>query len=154
MTVVCDTCGADEPTLRDQCESKNTTWHTQGLCGSCSLAVTRLAADGRCFLCGYWLEQIDVEPETRVVVDGVHYRLGNERSQSRFRGYGGREFVIRFHDGREVTTTNLWHQGTIPEHLRDRLPDNAVFVPQPAQQVSFVDAVLAELMALPDEDEQ
>ena len=36
--------------------------------------------------------------------------------------------MIRFTDGREVITHNLWHQGTIPKHFRARLPDNAVFV--------------------------
>ncbi len=46
-----------------------------------------------------------------------------------FRGFGGREFRIRFYDGRtDVVTRNLWHQGIIPEHYRALLPDNAEWV--------------------------
>jgi len=36
--------------------------------------------------------------------------------------------VIKFRDGRSVTSTNLWCQGTIPLQYRDELPDNAEFV--------------------------
>jgi hypothetical protein len=51
-------------------------------------------------------------------------------------GYGGAKHVIRFHDGREVTTRNLWHCGTVPPVFRDRLPDNASFVHEYPQVAS------------------
>lgn len=41
---------------------------------------------------------------------------------------GGRKFHIQMHDGQVIETTELWHQGTIPEHFRERLPDNANFL--------------------------
>jgi hypothetical protein len=43
-------------------------------------------------------------------------------------GFGGRKFVVRFHDGRVVETENLWMIGPIPEEYRAALPDNAKFV--------------------------
>jgi hypothetical protein len=82
----------------------------------------------------YWEMQLAEEPERRVVVDGVHYRLGEEAfGRGSSRGHGGRRFDIRFRDGREVATTNLWRQGVVPPKFREQLPDNAVFF-TPAQE--------------------
>jgi hypothetical protein len=44
------------------------------------------------------------------------------------RGYGGAKWRVQFLDGREVETSNLWHQGTVPEQYRRYLPDNAVLI--------------------------
>jgi len=45
------------------------------------------------------------------------------------KGYGGRKFIIEFFDERPtITTHNLWHQGEIPPHFRDRLQDEANFI--------------------------
>jgi hypothetical protein len=61
-------------------------------------------------------------------IDGKHYLIGDEDSKA-MRGFGGVKYTIRFFDGREVTTTNLWSQGEIPEEIRELyLPDNAEFV--------------------------
>jgi hypothetical protein len=54
----------------------------------------------------------------------MQYTIENEDTEH-YRGFAGRRFVIRFHDGRIVETTNLWSNGIIPEHFRDRLLDNA-----------------------------
>lgn len=79
-----------------------------------------------CFTCNFWAEKIEAVNDPRSVrIDGGHYWIGDEDPTNRFRGFGGRRFNIKFHDGREVQTTNLWHQGQIPEHFRDILPDNA-----------------------------
>lgn len=56
---------------------------------------------------------------------GCHYWIGDENVEC-CRGFGGDKFVIRFKDGKEVTTTNLWYQGAIPKHFQKILPDNAV----------------------------
>ena len=45
-----------------------------------------------------------------------------------FLGFGGGRFDIQFHDGRKITTHNLWYRGEIPEELRAEMPDNAEFV--------------------------
>jgi hypothetical protein len=64
------------------------------------------------------------------VVAGTHYEIGPvSGGDSRFSGFGGREFNIRFLDGREVRSSNLWCQGVIPKVWRERIPDNAEFLP-------------------------
>lgn len=66
------------------------------------------------------------EPDRVAIIDGTHYYIDDE-DDSRFRGFDGAKFVIKFHDGREVTTTNLWCQGDIPDEFRDLFPNNADF---------------------------
>lgn len=66
-----------------------------------------------------------------VRINGVHYFVGDKNNAPRsFKGYGGAKWKIKFHDGREVETDNLWHNGTIPPALREFMPDNAEFVTQ------------------------
>lgn len=82
-----------------------------------------------CIGCLVWLEIVAARNNpTHVVVDGDRYHIADEKAGKHFRGFGGSRFYIRFHDGREVVTTNLWSSGTVPPFFRDRLPDNAVFV--------------------------
>jgi hypothetical protein len=83
-----------------------------------------------CFSCHFWRRHIEDPGEAphRVVVDGHHYIIGEE-GPAVFKGFGGAKWRIRFADGRETCTSNLWHQGEIPTHFRGDLPDNAVFVP-------------------------
>lgn len=103
----------------------------------------RMTEQGVCFSCLHWRDIASGDkrshvhapedafaPEDRVVVDGWHYIIAPD-AQRGFRGsigHGGAEFIVEFHDGRRVITHNLWSQGHIPAHFRDRLPDNAVFV--------------------------
>ena len=91
---------------------------------------SRLAKLSLCFSCGFWQEWVDraAAGDPNIVrVNGNHWHIGDENDRGGFRGCGGARWVIRFHDGREVVSTNLWNQSTIPEHFRERLPDNAVF---------------------------
>ncbi len=94
---------------------------------------------GRCFLCNFWADMLSgVNEETRVVVGGTHFIAGAWTAEppaygtEKYNGFGGRKFVVGFtagpNAGRTLTTYDLWHQGPIPAHFRDRLPDNAVFV--------------------------
>ena len=83
-----------------------------------------------CHNCHFWMEKVqwEIDKNPNVVrVDGWHNLITPDDPSAPFQGYGGREFVIKFNDGREVISHNLWHQGTIPDHFRDRLPDNAIF---------------------------
>ena len=83
---------------------------------------------GECFTCNHWMRlHRALDQERNVRVNGKHYRIAPETGQG-FRGFGGAGFEIVFHDGRSVKTTNLWHQGTIPERFHDLLPDNAIFI--------------------------
>lgn len=99
----------------------------------------RMRRDKHCFTCVYWQEQIAADaadPERAVIVNGVHHTLGDEPTEAQLRdrlkrstlGWGGAKVRVRFHDGREVVSHNVWYQGEIPERWRDQLPDNAVFV--------------------------
>lgn len=66
----------------------------------------------------------------------VHHN-GIVKVTARLRGIecGERGAIISFTmrgdyaDGTEVVTNDLWAQGVIPAHFRDRLPDNAEFLP-------------------------
>jgi hypothetical protein len=61
-------------------------------------------------------------------INGVHYVIGREDASSFWKGSGGRQVKIKFSNGEEITTTNLWHQGGIPEELKTILKDNAEWV--------------------------
>lgn len=89
----------------------------------------QLAERQLCHTCNFWHEKIAMKDDTRTArIEGTHYRVGDEGVRGLFQGFGGAKFVIKFNDGREVTTTNLWAQGKIPQRFKDRLPDNATFV--------------------------
>jgi hypothetical protein len=82
-----------------------------------------------CFTCAFWLGYIQRRDEPGMArIKGVHYVVGDEKASWVVRGFDGQRFVIRFKDGRVVTTHNLWHQGEIPEVWKSELPDNAEFV--------------------------
>jgi hypothetical protein len=74
----------------------------------------------------FWEMHYALYDESSVNVRGTHYRIGPEKGKG-FRGFGGGKFVVKFFDGRVVTTTNLWCQGEISPEYRDRLPNNAEF---------------------------
>lgn len=85
---------------------------------------------GLCNSCHRWGELCNRDRLLKdcVRINGKHYIVGPEDDTRRqWRGYGGSKFRIRKFDGGEIVTTNLWHQGDIPDHFRERLPDNAEF---------------------------
>ncbi|MET8571866.1 hypothetical protein [Streptomyces sp. NPDC004783] len=65
-------------------------------------------------------------------VNGIHYVVQpyNHNAPPQYLGFGGTRFTFRFHDGREITSNDVMCQGEIPARFHDRLPDNAVIVPQ------------------------
>jgi hypothetical protein len=79
-----------------------------------------------------WFNNNDVTDENQIAVrfNGVHFVIGPENGT--FKGFGGRKCIIQFtdgpHKGKLIETTNLWHQGTIPNELKDILVDNAIFL--------------------------
>ncbi len=116
------------------------------VCESCGSDFSRTCEaeayiGNNCFDCSFWLKKIAISAEDkarRVIVDGQHYRLGLNNTGA-FKGFGGRQFTILFHDGRIIETSNLWHQGTVSEQFREMLPDNAVFIQVKATQVMPAD---------------
>lgn len=88
-----------------------------------------ILCSSECFHINFWNEKVEGKDDPRVVrIKGEQYYIGDENSTSYCRGYGGAKFKIRFFDNREVTTTNLWYNGTIPDSHKELLPDNAEFV--------------------------
>lgn len=87
-----------------------------------------------CFYCSFWWDYVEMRADGDTFMGNRIARILNNHyilmpyEQGKPLGFGGREFVIRFLDGTEVTTRNLWHQGEIPERFRVHLPNNAVFV--------------------------
>lgn len=80
------------------------------------------ACSNECFTKAFWNETLD---GNEVIIDGKCYHIGREDDISSFRGYDGAKYHIIFNDGREVYTTNLWHNGTIPAEYNKQ--DNARF---------------------------
>jgi len=77
---------------------------------------------GLCFNCAFWtLKLLHPNP---VVIDGGFYVPQAGRGP----GMAGRRFDIKMPGGEHITTTNLSFCGDIPDHFRDRLPDNASFL--------------------------
>lgn len=94
-------------------------------------AGERIRRDRLCLRCGHWMELLeDRDNPINARIEGRHYRITPDLPEGEvgFRGFGGAKHLVRFHDGRMVVTRNLWTQGTIPRHFRERLSDNAVFL--------------------------
>lgn len=79
-----------------------------------------------CFTCQFWTEYVAKEKNS-IRIDGNHYMVGSATTPHRYNGFGGRKFRIRKNDGTVIETCDLWSQGPISEHFRDKLPDNAEF---------------------------
>lgn len=86
-----------------------------------------------CFTCALWTMHYleDMKGKRKyAIVNGNHYILEPHTSDDpKLRGSYGVLTKFRFlEDGHIETCDNVWHQGTIPEHFRSIMPDNAEFV--------------------------
>ena len=83
-----------------------------------------------CFSCNHWRVKVDIyHSSNQVVIDGdCYYIKQNKDPDVGFSGFGGQLFHIKKSNGEIVHTNNLWHNGEIPSHFRDRLMDNAEFI--------------------------
>ena len=94
----------------------------------------KLVENQICTTCLHWKEQHELDQTERgehnfAIINGTHYVLCLHTDAQVFRGYGGRRFTIKFHDGHVATCDNLWCQGDIDiDHWRNLMPDNAVFI--------------------------
>lgn len=88
-----------------------------------------------CFSCNFWLDRLEDfnkrDDVYRFIIDKHCYstsKIENHRKGDKFSGFAGRRFLIKINETQEVIDTcNLWHQGEVPIHFLDRLPDNATF---------------------------
>jgi len=94
-----------------------------------------------CFSCNFCTDRLEAlakdDDVYRLVIDKHHYQTSKNpehRKGDKYSGFAGRKFIIKIHptepntDGTLIVTNNLWHQGQVPIHFLDRLPDNASFV--------------------------
>lgn len=108
------------------------------ICAECGNEVEEIVGDGDlsvmmaahnlCFLCAFWAEKVAIRDREDVVrANGEHYIITPTRPgmKAKHKAFRGERFTVHFADGRRVETDNLWHQGSIPAHFRDRLGDNA-----------------------------
>jgi hypothetical protein len=114
-------------------------WRVNGTsveCGDClnngyvEPYKSRIIDEQHCFTCLFWADYVrSVDDPSHVRVNGRHYVILPDRPKfGGFVGFDGQEFRFRFHDGRTVVSHNVWTQGMIPEHFRERLPDNAILL--------------------------
>lgn len=91
---------------------------------------SNLKKENICFSCNHWLRiENDLQNPKRFIINGGSYYLGNGKQNSYFKGFGGNSFKIKRHGGDQIiTTSDLWHQGDVPEVFKNRIKDNAVFV--------------------------
>jgi hypothetical protein len=84
-----------------------------------------------CHSCNHFLSILRKRDQSDCFrINGIHYMAIAEQKQTTkaYRGFGGRLFKIIPLDGRPAfISDNVWCQGEIPSHLRDRMPDNATF---------------------------
>lgn len=100
-----------------------------------SMAHTRREYDGFCFSCSFWNNRLNrhlMFPDRSFIVKGTAYMVCEEPKEGERGwgcGYGGAEFRIKPHDGRDVIIShNVWCQGDVPKRFRKLLPDNASFL--------------------------
>lgn len=82
-----------------------------------------------CFDKNFWIESENSLSDRSVVINNQLYYIGDEDNDSSFRGHAGELFVIKKPDGTVVRTTNLWYNGSIPEEIRGRFPENSEVFP-------------------------
>lgn len=105
------------------------------------LPIPKLMAEHQlCFSCAFWTKKLaedrvqneiaktskpyigDGKPEYFIplVIDGEH------RSISSKKAYGGNTIAILTIEGNVYTPTQVYYQGIIPPHFRDKFPNNAI----------------------------
>lgn len=83
-----------------------------------------------CFLCNFWM-RLKEGGKGIIVQQGLvrkHYQIGTAKEPGPWNGYAGAWFTIRFLNGEEIRTCDLWHQGIIPERFYDLFPVTAEFI--------------------------
>lgn len=85
----------------------------------------------KCFETKVWNNKYNTilkEPKRFAIVNGYCFYIGDENKHSIIKGFGGREFALRFKDGSITITTNLWDNGPVPDEFKDKFTDNAEFI--------------------------
>lgn len=74
----------------------------------------------------FWTEKVHAKKQNShryPVANGEMFYVGSDTDY--VKGFCGTKFCIKFFDGTVIYTNNLWHNGTIPDNFREKLPDDA-----------------------------
>lgn len=85
----------------------------------------KVLCSSECFNIDFWNDCIDDEA---IIIDGECYHDGGKKPDGYrgFLGFAGRLFHIKMHNGKTITTNNLWYNGVVPKERN--IKDNACFV--------------------------
>lgn len=131
--------------------------HCQGFVGCAKDMTGRIISnyktkDSLCFNCNHWEELYESRLDPSIIhirVNGRHYQTALQsinKPPEKYAGFGGRRFNVRIKPphttlvdavSHEFYTCDMWIQGIIPEHYRDKLPDNAEFVNEVTETVVY-----------------
>ncbi len=76
-----------------------------------------------CKDCRVWLKRASLAKYRSIRYKGRHYTEGGSVLHG-IRGSGGEVFRIKFKDGHELETSDLWPNGDVPKRFKSKLPDN------------------------------
>lgn len=102
------------------------------------LPIPKLMAEHQlCFNCAFWTHKLsedmvktnkpyigDGKPEYFIplVINGEHQSISSKKA------YGGNTVTILTIEGNVYTPTQVYYQGIIPDHFRDKFPNNAITI--------------------------
>lgn len=103
-----------------------------GVVASKNEETQQLMADRKmCSTCLFWIKIVEEKKDRRRIItnnNAYWIRTFGQTDRNGVIGFGGRKFDIKMNNGEIIKTNDLWHQGEIPPHFRNRLKNNAQFV--------------------------
>jgi len=99
----------------------------------------RLIEKNICFSCDFW-DELSKKTDRIIANHTCYVAKPRSTGDKSCLGFGGAEWKIRMNDGRLIETNNLWHNGSIPSHFWDIMPDNAIIL-QPITRTSAASGI-------------
>lgn len=97
-----------------------------------------------CFECAIWLDIIESDKKNSdkiLICKGNHFIAHGwlrKEDMNGFIGFGGDPFYFRMKDGSLYRSNNVWHQGEIPNHFKEILPDNCEMISKEEYEKALV----------------
>lgn len=81
----------------------------------------KMIENNACFSCNFWIELSEEKrPNAFILMPEWDHMMMVDFDTGPFKGFGGAEWVLKFEDGTIKRHNNIWHQGEVPEHMRER----------------------------------
>jgi hypothetical protein len=115
---------------------------------------TIMTDNNACFNCAFWIEKVNVHDENVFITPDLQRRHGsviNKNVVKGFIGSGGRNFFVKYNDGRVMVYNNVWFQGDVPDFLFkwerfNCLKPNATII----SEEEYLEYVMEQLLSLND----